>query len=175
MLKREVISCPSLTRITNGNITLNIKRRTLLKNSLATGILATILGNSLFNSRQALAARPTSAFEKKSIVNAIGAISQGAKATKTKRIDIKAPVHIENGALVPVIVTTDIPNVEKISLLVEKNSPVLVASFDLASSCDGYVSTRIKMKKTSKIIAIVQADGKFYQNQKTVNVSIGKC
>ena len=51
----------------------------------------------------------------------------------------------------------------------------LSASFDFAPSAEGYVSTRIKMGKTSNVIAVVKSGGKLYSAKKEVKVTIGGC
>ncbi|NIA01263.1 MAG: thiosulfate oxidation carrier protein SoxY, partial [Planctomycetia bacterium] len=81
----------------------------------------------------------------------------------------------ENGAVVPVSVTTSIDGVESISILAEKNAAPMTASFVLGAGTEGFVSTRIKMGKTSSIIAVVKAGGKLYSTGKEVKVTIGGC
>ena len=91
------------------------------------------------------------------------------------KISIRAPDIAENGAVVPISVTTDIANAESISIVAEKNATPLSASFLLGPGAMGFVSTRIKMGKTSSVIAVVKADGKLYSTGKEVKVTIGGC
>jgi sulfur-oxidizing protein SoxY len=51
----------------------------------------------------------------------------------------------------------------------------MVASFNLSEGSKAYVSTRIKMGKTSDVIALVEANGKVYAARKNVKVTIGGC
>jgi len=37
------------------------------------------------------------------------------------------------------------------------------------------VSNRLKMAKTSKVIAVVESDGKLYSTSKEVKVTVGGC
>ena len=90
-------------------------------------------------------------------------------------IKLKAPDIAENGAVVPVTVTTSLSDIESISLVVENNPSPLAAAFDMTGSTSGYVSTRIKMGKTSKVFAVVKSGGKLYQSNKEVKVTIGGC
>ncbi|MCK5308278.1 MAG: thiosulfate oxidation carrier protein SoxY, partial [Zetaproteobacteria bacterium] len=64
---------------------------------------------------------------------------------------------------------------ESISIIAEKNASPLTANFILGPGTQGYVSTRIKMGKTSSVIAVVKADGKLYSTGKEVKVTIGGC
>jgi len=152
----------------------SMKRRTFLKNTFATGVLGVAVGTGLLKPRDVLAAWPENAFASKSLDEAVSALG-GGSASDSGKINIKAPDIAENGAVVPITVSTGMSGVEKISVLVEKNPQPLAASFDLTSNCEGFVSTRIKMGKTSDVIAVVQAGGKSYKAKKTVKVTIGGC
>ena len=90
-------------------------------------------------------------------------------------IAITAPEIAENGAVVPVAVTSRIPNTQSISIVAEKNPFPLAASFDVANGGEGYVSTRIKMGQTSNVWAIVKAGGKFYSAKKEIKITVGGC
>jgi sulfur-oxidizing protein SoxY len=152
----------------------SIKRRSFLKGTLATGALSVAVGTGLLKPSEVLAAWPESAFAEKTLDGAISALGAGTPANSGD-IKIKAPDIAENGAVVPITVSTSISGVEKISVFVEQNPQPLAASFELTSNCDGFVSTRIKMGKTSDIIAVVQAGGKSFSARKTVKVTIGGC
>jgi len=152
----------------------SMKRRTFLKNTFATSVLSVAVGTGLLKPSDVLAAWPENAFTAKSLDDAFNALNAGG-ASDSGKIKIKAPDIAENGAVVPITISTDISGVEKISVLVAKNPQPLAASFDLTSKVDGFVSTRIKMGKTSDVVALVQAGGKSYKAKKTVKVTIGGC
>lgn len=153
---------------------MNVKRRTFLKSSLIIGLFASISSALLIAPRKAFAAWPSTAFAKRSLKSAIADISYGP-TIKSTRINITAPNHIENGALVPISITTDIPNIDRISILVDKNTYPLCASFDFHEPCDGYIATRIKMKKTSQVIVVIQAEGKSHQTKKRIKIIKKDC
>ena len=90
-------------------------------------------------------------------------------------ITIKAPPIAENGAVVNVAVSTNLSNVDSISLLVEKNGSPMAASFNLAPQTEAFVKTRIKVSKTSSVIAVVKSGGKLYSAGREVKVTIGGC
>ena len=96
-------------------------------------------------------------------------------AIESKDIVITAPDIAENGAVVPVAVTSKIPNTQQISIIAEKNPFPLAATFDVANGGEGYVSTRIKMGQTSDVWAVVKADGKFFTARKEVKITVGGC
>jgi sulfur-oxidizing protein SoxY len=94
----------------------------------------------------------------------------------TNKIEFtRLPDIAENGAVVPIIVNSRLKNVEKISILVENNPYPLIAEFYLSSILEPRVSARFKMAKTSDVIVIIEAEGKFYRKIKNVKVAIGGC
>jgi len=152
-----------------------MQRRSFLKGTLAGGTVAVAVSAGLLNPRQVLAAWPKGAFEAKSVSDALKDL-YGSDATQASgEITIKAPDIAENGAVVPVTVSTGMGGVESITLLVEKNPSPLAANFQLASNATGFASTRIKMGKTSNVTAVVKAGGKAYSASKEVKVTIGGC
>ena len=152
------------------------KRRLFLKGTLAGGAVALAAGAGLLNPRQVLAAWPKAAFEAKSVSAAMSAISGTDTAAGSTDIVIKAPDIAENGAVVPVkIDARKISGVTSIALIVEKNPTPLVANFKLGKSTLAFVSTRIKMGKTSNVIAVVSNGGKVTSARKEVKVTIGGC
>ena len=154
---------------------MNKMRRALLKaaggaSTVAAGFAAGILGSL----KVFAAGWNESGFDSKAMADALKSI--GATASiESKDILIKAPEIAENGAVVPVEVTSRIPNTEFIAILAEKNPFPLIGTFDLMNGAEGFVSTRIKMGQTSLVKAIVRADGKIYSATKEVKVTIGGC
>ncbi|MDW3094276.1 MAG: thiosulfate oxidation carrier protein SoxY [Gammaproteobacteria bacterium] len=121
----------------------------------------------------ALSEWPEKAFTANSMEDALNALI-GTTESAEGDIVIKAPTIAENGAVVPITVTSNIQGTESISVVVIENPQPLIASFDLIDSAP-YVSTRIKMAKTSNVVAIVSADGKFYNSTAEIKVTIGGC
>lgn len=154
---------------------INMKRRTFLKGTVAAGALGTAVGTGLLTPRMVMAAWPSAAFEAKSVDSVLDTLLGSHELAGSDKISIRAPDIAENGAVVPVSVTTDIANPESISIVAEKNATPLTASFLLGPGAEGFVSTRIKMGQTSSVIAVVKADGKIYSTGKEVKVTIGGC
>jgi len=144
-------------------------RRNFLKLSGGAGAMALAAAAGLLKPGSAWAAPwNKSAFESLKNLGATNLI-------ESKDITITAPDIAENGAIVPVAVTSRIPNTQSISIIAEKNPFPLAASFDISAGGEGYVSTRVKMGQTSDVRAIVKADGKFYTAVKEVKVTVGGC
>ena len=152
-----------------------MQRRTFLQGSLAGGAVAVAVSAGLLSPRSVLAAWPEGAFNAKSVQDVMNDLFGSADNTATDDIKIKAPDIAENGAVVPVSIKTKIGGTSKIAIIAEKNGQPLAASFSLGSGAQGFVSTRIKMGKTSDVIAVVEAGGKRYSARKNVKVTIGGC
>lgn len=152
-----------------------MKRRVFLKGSLATGAVGLAVSTGLLTPRETLAAWAKDAFEAKDVNSALTGLFGSTDLTGSDKIKIKAPDIAENGAVVPVSVTADIDGAESISILAEKNASPLTSSYTLGAGTEAFVSTRIKMGKTSSVIAVVKAGGKLYSTGKEVKVTIGGC
>ena len=144
-------------------------RRTLLK-AMSTAVpLAIAAGAGLFRSTSALAAAwHKSGFD---ALKSLGVTN----AQPSKEIVLTAPDIAENGAQVPVTITSRIPNTQSISIIVDKNPFPLNSSYDFANGAESYVSTKLKMGQTSNVIAVVKADGKFFTATREIKVTIGGC
>jgi len=151
----------------------NLPRRSFLKGTLATGavaIAATVLPFS------AMADWPKAAFEAKTVEDAIMALLGSPDTVVSTAITIEVPEIAENGAVVPVKVSSTLPKVESIVLISEKNPIPLVAHFKLESDAvQPFIATRIKMGETSNVVAVLKSEGKLYVARKEVKVTIGGC
>jgi len=115
-----------------------------------------------------------SGFEAKNLADVLKALG-AANATESRDIVITAPDIAENGAVVPVEVTSRIPGTQSISIIAEKNPFPLAATVELTSGSEPYTYVRIKMGETSNVRAVIRADGRFYTAVKEVKVTIGGC
>jgi len=154
---------------------MNHQRRTLLKASMATGTIAVALGAGLLTPQAVLAAWPKAAFDAKDVDEALSALLGSKQSSTSSDIQVEAPDIAENGAVVSITVKTSIPNAEQISILVPENVSPLCASYILSANTEGFVTGRIKMRKTSDVIAIVKAGGKLHKAKKSVKVTLGGC
>lgn len=153
---------------------MNKQRRSILKGSLALSAAGIAASAGLLSPRSVMAAWNKPAFEATDSASAISTMFGSDSVADSADITLKAPDIAENGAVVPVTVTSSIANTESISLIVNNNPTPLTASFDVTNA-EAYVSTRIKMGKTSEVTAIVKAGGKLYSAKKEVKVTIGGC
>ena len=154
---------------------MSINRRFFLKGTMAAGATSAAVMAGLLTPQALIAAWNESAFNAKSIDDAISGSMGAAATTASEDITIKAPDIAENGAVVPVAVKASIAGATSIALLVEKNGTPMSAIFNLPEGTLADVSTRLKMGKTGDVIAVVKAGGKLYSARKSVKVTIGGC
>jgi len=143
-------------------------RRTVLKSVVGTIALG-------FIPASVWAARPDEAFKLPTIEEGLKALYGSDSAESSDAVRLKAPDIAENGAVVPISVSSDIEGVTGVSIYVPANPNPLAASFDIPANGVADVSTRIKMGKTSDVVAVVHAGGKSYKTSKEVKVTIGGC
>ena len=124
--------------------------------------------------RWLLASRPDAAFDADNTASVVGDLFEGP-ITESDQITLKVPDIAENGAVVPVTVSTGLTDVESISVIVENNPTPLVAMFELSPQSVPEISVRIKMGESSKVQTVVKAGGKLYSASKEVKVTIGGC
>ncbi len=150
-------------------------RRTFLKGTVALSVAGLAGTAGLVRAPRVEAAEwPKNAYEAKSVDDALKALYGSSQTTASGAIKIKAPPVAENGAVVPVTVSADLPNVESISIFVEKNERPLVSAMNI-SGADPYYSTFIKMAQTSDVHFVVKSGGKLYSSKATIKVTAGGC
>jgi sulfur-oxidizing protein SoxY len=154
---------------------MNPIRRTFIKFTGTLGALSAVAVTGLLKTTQALAAPWNKAgFESKTAADALKTLGAGS-AANSRDIVITAPDIAENGAVVPIEITSRIPNTQSISIIAEKNPFPLAATVDFANGAEPYAYVRIKMGQTSNVRAVVKADGKFFTAAKEVKITIGGC
>jgi sulfur-oxidizing protein SoxY len=145
-----------------------MQRRGLLQ---AAGALLAV---ALLKPFAALAAWNKAAFSSKSSADAMKSLGlPGAEASTG--IVIEAPQIAENGAVVPIEITSNIPGTTALAVLVEKNPYPLVARFEFTGAALPYVKINAKMGETSDVRVVATAGGKHYQAAKEIKVTIGGC
>ena len=157
---------------------MNRGRRTVLKQGGGASLLALIAAAGWLRPEGAHAQAQSwnkAAFDTHSMAETMQAIGGGEPVQSKDIVFFQTPDIAENGAVVPVGITSNIPKTESIAILIEKNPNMLAAVFDIPPGTDASVSTRVKMGQSSNIYALVKADGKYYVAAKDVKVTLGGC
>jgi sulfur-oxidizing protein SoxY len=153
---------------------MNVTRRSFLKGSGGATVMALAASAGLIKLEPAYAAWNEAAFRTKTLNDTVKALG-GQAAVESTDIQITSPDIAENGAVVPISVTSKMGNTESIAILVEKNPNALSANFVIPAGTEAFVSTRVKMGQTSNVTALVKAGGKYYYATKEIKVTIGGC
>lgn len=150
-------------------------RRDVLKAGAGATLLGVLVAAGILRPGRVSAAEwNKAAFEAKTMGDALAALGAGTP-TNTQDIVVTAPDIAENGAVVPVTATSNLPKTESIAFLVENNPNMLAASFLLSEASAPVVATRVKLARTSNVSVLVKADGKFYVATKEIKVTLGGC
>jgi sulfur-oxidizing protein SoxY len=151
-------------------------RRMILKGAVAGGLVGLGLGSFPFPAFAAADMKdwPADAFKQKTEADVLKAL-YGKSATASDKISLDAPEIAENGAVVPIAVTSTLPKVTAVAVLVLENPFPLAAAYKVPEGSEASVSNRLKMAKTSKVVAVVESEGKLYSAAKEVKVTVGGC
>jgi sulfur-oxidizing protein SoxY len=115
------------------------------------------------------------AFETHSLDETMKALGGGTPVASKDIVFFSTPDIAENGAVVPIGITSNVPKTDAIAILIEKNPNMLAAVFDVPAGTEPTLSTRVKMAQTSNVYALVKADGKYHVAAKEIKVTLGGC
>lgn len=153
-------------------LNVNNSKRDFLRLSAAFG-MAAIVG--LYKADDVVAAEWKAAdFNAKNLKDALKAMGVD-DYTMSSDVAVVSAEIAENGAVVPVRVTSNIPNTEYMAVMVEKNPNPLATAFTIPEGTKANIKTRIKMGETSNVLALVKADGKWFAASKEIKVTLGGC
>ena len=153
-----------------------VTRRLVLRGTGSVALAG--LGVAAFHTPAAFAAAndkyPEDAFKQKDGKEAIKLL-YGRTAEPSDKIKLDAPEIAENGAVVPISVSTSITEVTSIAFVVPENPNVLAAYYKIPQGTMPSVANRLKMAKTSTVIVLVESGGKLFSATKEVKVTVGGC
>ena len=115
------------------------------------------------------------AFESKSLAEAVKALGGSGAPVESKDLVLQAPEIAENGSVVRVGAQSNIAGTTQLALVVEKNPSVLAAVFDIPEGTDANMSTNVKMGQSSNVYALATVGDKFFYAAKEVKVTLGGC
>ena len=136
--------------------------------------LAVALAIGIVKPLAALAAWNKEAFSAKTAGDALKSLGIGS-AAPSKEVTIEAPEIAENGAVVPIEITSNVPGTNALVVVIDKNPFPLIARFDFKENALPFVKLNVKMGETSDVRVVAEAAGKHYVATKEVKVTIGGC
>ena len=144
-------------------------RRDTLRHAAA---LAGLLAASGVLAPAAQAAYNKAAFDARTVQDAVRALAPGA-LVESREVVLSTLDVSENGQEVPLGVSTSLPGVRQLLLLVEKNPAPLVAAFGLTDAVEANLAIRTKMSQTSDVYGVaVMVDGRMLVARKNVRVQM---
>jgi len=136
--------------------------------------LLALLGLLLAKPLSVLAAWNEQAFGAKTAADALKNIG-AAGAAPSKDILIEAPQIAENGAVVPIEISSGIPGTTSIAVVIEKNPFPLAGKFDFKEGALPFVKLNVKMGETSDVRVVAVAGGRQHFATREIKVTIGGC
>ena len=146
-------------------------RRSVLK---ITGTLSAAAAALVAFPRMVFAAYNEKAFKNPKIEDSLNELFGGNATTPSGDVKLKAPDIAENGAVVPIEVSTSL-KADQIAFLVKENPNPLAVVANIPAGTEAMVKTRVRMGKTTQVMAVVSSNGKLYTASKEVKVTIGGC
>ncbi|HTQ77277.1 MAG TPA: thiosulfate oxidation carrier protein SoxY [Burkholderiales bacterium] len=150
---------------------MSLDRRRMLRSA---GALGALLVAGLLKPLAALAAWNKDAFTAKTVDGALKGLGV-AGSEPNGGLTLDAPQIAENGAVVPIEISSSIPGTTSIAVVIEKNPFPLASKFDFMEGALPFVRLNVKMGETSHVRVIATAGGKSYTASKEVKVTIGGC
>lgn len=150
---------------------MKVNRRKFLKTSLVFGTTGIIL----LELRLAQAEWVSADFAPGSFDATMKQLLKGKTIVETDKINLNIPEIAENGALVPVTVTSSIKDIQSIAIVVEQNPVPLAIQAQLMPELETFLSARLKIASTSFVFALAETEKEFFSVKKKVKVTIGGC
>lgn len=154
---------------------IDLKRRALVKGSLAASAIGFVVAAGLLIPRSVLAAWNALAFRAEDPATALQEMLGTDDHTPSEEVRIRAPDNAENAAAVRVTVETDLEDAESISIIASGNRYPLLASFELGPRAEGFIEMNIKMAETADVVAVVKRGDSLFSAAKNVHVTEGGC
>jgi sulfur-oxidizing protein SoxY len=113
------------------------------------------------------------AFAAKTFAEAMAALD--AAPAPDGRLTLVAPTIAENGAVVPITVSSALPGTREIVLLVDCNPLPVAVQFGFPAGTEPFVATRIRMAASGTVVAAVLTDHGVYATSRAIEVTVGGC
>lgn len=121
------------------------------------------------------AASNRAAFEARSLADVVKALG-GSAPLASRELLLGGPDIAENGSVVPVTLSSSLPGIRRLVLLVEKNPNILSAVFELGDGVEADFRLNLKMAQSSNVFLVaMMGDGRVLYTVREIKVTIGSC
>lgn len=114
------------------------------------------------------------AFGAKSAAQALNSLGVSNPAPSADVL-IEAPEIAENGAVVPIEISSNVPGTSAIAVVIEKNPFPLAGRFEFKEGALPFVKLNVKMGETSDVRVVAFAGGRQFSATREIKVTIGGC
>src|SRR5438874_1193510 len=135
-------------------------RRRLVQSGGRMTLLGLLLAAGWLKPEQVLAQTQIwnkAAFDTHSLADTMKALGGGDPVQSKDIVFFQTPEIAENGAVVPIGVTSNIPKTEANAILIEKNPNLLAAAFEIPTGTEASTSTRATIADSANVYALVKA------------------
>ncbi|WP_296807547.1 thiosulfate oxidation carrier protein SoxY [Thiocapsa sp.] len=139
----------------------------------AGGALLALLSVGLIGSARAQTPYLTDLFSATTIDDALAVL--GSIPVSDAAVDLALPGVVEDGAVVPVRVSSTLDDVEEIYVLVPSNPYPVAVRFEIPDGTEPFISIRLKLAETGTVYAVVRAKGRLYSRVAETRVTVGGC
>ena len=113
------------------------------------------------------------AFAARTFPEAIAAL--GGVPQPSPLILFEAPQVAENGALVPITVSSQLAGTREILIVVDVNPQPVAVCFSFPEGTEPYVATRIRLAQSGTVYAAARTDQGLYAASRSIQVTVGGC
>jgi sulfur-oxidizing protein SoxY len=145
-------------------------RRSFLKQCLRLLALA-----PLWPWANSIAATPASAFATAPFSDTLSQLFDGQTLIDSDQLHITLPAIAENGAVVPIHITSALTGIQRLLILVEKNPTPLAAVVNCSPQLIANLHARIKMAESCQVVVVADCGDSYYKTQQWVTVMQGGC
>lgn len=145
------------------------------RNFLKTSLVLSASGIGLLESQAASAEWSATRFAEAGFDQTLKQVLNGKPIVESDKINLDIPEIAENGALVPLTVTSTLDDIKTISIIVEQNPVPLIIQAQLMPELETFMSARLKIANSSFVFAIAEGEKVCYSVKKKVKVTIGGC
>lgn len=107
-------------------------------------------------------------------LSALGDLA-GSAPRESGNVLLTLPTLIEDGAMVPITVSADLPDVREIFVLTDMNPAPVAAQFRIGRGMSPRISVRIKLAESGRVYGAVRTSDGLYWNAAAAEVMLGGC
>ena len=113
------------------------------------------------------------AFAARTFSEAVAAL--GGMPPVSTQITLELPQVAEDGALVPITVSSQLGDTRDILILVDGNPQPVAACFSIPDGTEAYAATRIRLAQSGTVYVVVRTEAGLFSAARAIQVTVGGC